>query len=251
MSNGASPRVLFVDDEPLMEILVTQRFRHLMSAGSAEFRFARSLTSARSILFEGPGIDVVLCDINLGTESGIDFLRDSAERPGGHRGCHGHRLQRHGHDSQLYELGSLLILFLNLLTSLILNKPFETLLNMLIRCEYTMPNISVWSCWIVNWRWPEPCSCRCFHRQLVRLMSLDEARVFASFQANGAVGGDFFDYFQPNRRILVFAMGDVSGSGIVGAMWMGICHTLLRAMGMITPRFRSFQSPTDYEHDSV
>ena len=53
--------------------------------------------------------------------------------------------------------------------------------------------------------------------------------VYGKVQQAKKVGGDFFDYLLYKERYLIFAIGDVSGNGIPGALLMAVARTLFRA----------------------
>lgn len=55
-----------------------------------------------------------------------------------------------------------------------------------------------------------------------------EFSLFASMRAAREVGGDFYDFYLPEEKKLVFTVADVSGKGIPAAMFMMSCKTLLR-----------------------
>ncbi len=58
-------KVLIVDDEPDLEVLIRQRFRKRIKDGEFEFVFAPDGQEALNKLREDPALDVVMCDINM------------------------------------------------------------------------------------------------------------------------------------------------------------------------------------------
>src|SRR6266852_2121167 len=64
-------KILVVDDEPDLELLISQRFRRDIRDGTFIFRFARDGQEALDNLQAEPDIELVLSDINM---PGIDGL---------------------------------------------------------------------------------------------------------------------------------------------------------------------------------
>ena len=67
-------KVLVVDDEPDMELLIRQRFRRKINDGEFEFVFAHNGEEALAKLNEDPGLDVVMSDINMPVMDGLTLL---------------------------------------------------------------------------------------------------------------------------------------------------------------------------------
>lgn len=69
------PRILVVDDEPDLEILLSQKFRRQIKAGELDFVFARDGQEALSILQGASDIGIVLSDINMPRMDGLTLLK--------------------------------------------------------------------------------------------------------------------------------------------------------------------------------
>lgn len=67
-------KILVVDDEPDLEMLVTQKFRRRIRAGELSFVFARDGEEALDVLRAEPDIDMVLSDINMPRMDGLTLL---------------------------------------------------------------------------------------------------------------------------------------------------------------------------------
>src|SRR5262249_41585507 len=67
------PKILIVDDEPDLEVLIRQRFRRQMREGVYDFTFARNGEEALAVVRAG-GIDLVLSDINMPVMDGLTLL---------------------------------------------------------------------------------------------------------------------------------------------------------------------------------
>ncbi|MCC7284105.1 MAG: response regulator [Acetobacteraceae bacterium] len=66
--------VLVVDDEPDLEVLVLQKFRHEVRRGAMAFAFARDGQEALEVLAGLPQVDLVLADINMPRMDGLTLL---------------------------------------------------------------------------------------------------------------------------------------------------------------------------------
>jgi serine/threonine protein kinase/class 3 adenylate cyclase len=75
----AATKVLVVDDEPNVPLLIRQRFRHQIRKHLYEFFFAGDGEEALEQLRRRPDIDVVLTDINMPRMDGITFLEHIGE----------------------------------------------------------------------------------------------------------------------------------------------------------------------------
>ena len=67
-------KILAVDDEPDLELLLTQRFRRQIREGEFTFRFARDGEEALTVLAAEPDIDLILLDINMPVMDGLTLL---------------------------------------------------------------------------------------------------------------------------------------------------------------------------------
>ena len=67
-------KILIIDDEPDMEMLVRQRFRRKIRRGVYDFLFAGSGAEALERLQENPDIELAVTDINMPVMDGFSFL---------------------------------------------------------------------------------------------------------------------------------------------------------------------------------
>ncbi len=73
-------RILVVDDEPDLQLLITQRFRRQIRDGSYSFAFATDGVNALAELDRDPDIDMVVSDINMPRMDGLTLLAKLRER---------------------------------------------------------------------------------------------------------------------------------------------------------------------------
>jgi adenylate cyclase len=69
-------RILLVDDEPDMEALVLQKFRHQIRDEAVEFLFAQDGVEALAVLEANPDVDLVVSDINMPRMDGLTLLQE-------------------------------------------------------------------------------------------------------------------------------------------------------------------------------
>lgn len=66
--------VLMVDDEPDLDLLVQQRFRHEIGNETYKFSFARNGFQALQTLKINPDIQLVVTDLNMPEMNGIELM---------------------------------------------------------------------------------------------------------------------------------------------------------------------------------
>src|SRR5688572_7536113 len=67
-------KILVVDDEPDLEALVVQKFRHKIRDGAVTFLFAHDGIEALAVLDENRDVDLVVSDINMPRMDGLSLL---------------------------------------------------------------------------------------------------------------------------------------------------------------------------------
>ena len=76
-----SPKILFVDDEPDVELLIRQLYRRKLRAGELETVFAANGAEALDLLVMDPDIVAVFTDINMPRMDGLALLAEIQELP--------------------------------------------------------------------------------------------------------------------------------------------------------------------------
>ena len=69
-------RILVVDDEEEVELLMLRRMRRQIRSGLYTFIFARDGVEALEILLRDERFDMVLCDINMPRMNGLTLLSE-------------------------------------------------------------------------------------------------------------------------------------------------------------------------------
>ncbi len=68
------PHILIVDDEPDLELLIRQKFRHHIRDGKYRFSFAGNGAEALEMLKQDNDYDLILTDLNMPEMDGLTFL---------------------------------------------------------------------------------------------------------------------------------------------------------------------------------
>ena len=96
-------RILVVDDEPDLEALIQQKFRHQICDGAISFLFASDGVEALTVLKANCDVDMVITDINMPRMDGLLLLQAGERRKALDYHCLG--LWRHGQYSHCDEPG--------------------------------------------------------------------------------------------------------------------------------------------------
>jgi len=73
-------RILVVDDEPDVELIIRQKFRRQIREKQWQFDFARNGVEALEAMRRTPDIDVILTDINMTEMDGLTLLKELREQ---------------------------------------------------------------------------------------------------------------------------------------------------------------------------
>lgn len=225
-------KILSVDDEMDLELLLTQYFRRKIRKGEYEFFFAHNGVEALEQLLAHPDIDIVLSDINMPEMDGLTLLKKIKDR-------HNPALKvimvsAYGEMSNIREA-------MNNGAFDFATKPID-LDDLQRTIEKAKEEID-----FVKQTQRE-------HGQLVDIkadLSLaaevqlailprkfppfadltDSMDIYATMKPAKDVGGDFYDIFRIDSDHVGFAIADVSGKGVPAALFMTMSHTLLRFTG--------------------
>lgn len=220
-------KILIVDDEADVELLIRQRFRRAIREGDYNFVFARHGAEALDIVQADPALEIVLTDINMPVMDGLTLLSRLHERPA----------------PPATVIVSAYGDMPNIRTAMnrgavdFLLKPLD-FQDFEATIQKTLTQVR---------------RLRAARADRERLIALDrELAIAADIQHSflpqdegtverGAfavhavmipariVSGDFYDYFWLNENRLGVVIGDVSGKGVPAALLMAVTRSLLRA----------------------
>ena len=224
-------KILVVDDEPDLELLIRQKFRRRIRADELDFVFAGDGLEALNMLQNGSDVDIVLTDINMPRMDGLSLL------------------------GKIQELDLVLKVVIvsaygdmdNIRTAMnrgafdFITKPIN-FDDLEITIQKTHQEIGELRKAVSLQQ-----TLSALHRELeiasqIQLSSLpskfpafperDDLDLYAMMIPAQEVGGDFYDFFLIDDDRLGFVLGDVSGKGIGAALFMAITRTLIRAIGL-------------------
>ena len=222
-------KILSVDDEVDLEVLLTQYFRRKIRKGEYEFYFAHNGLEGLQQLLAHPDIDIVLSDINMPEMDGLTMLAKVNEmRNPALKVIMISAYGDMGNIRQAMNNGA----FDFATKPIDLDDLQKSIDNAQKEIEFVRESQKE-------------------HAQLEDLES--ELRVAAEIQrailpqgfenlAPGYdlaarmepaknVGGDFYDFFKIDDTHLGFVMADVSGKGVPASLFMAVSRTLLKACG--------------------
>lgn len=225
-------KILSVDDETDLELLLTQYFRRKIRKGEYEFFFAHNGVEALTTLLEHPDIDIVLSDINMPEMDGLTLLKKIKDR--NNPALKVVMVSAYGEMSNIREA-------MNNGAFDFATKPID-----LDDLQRTIDKASEEIDYIKQSQRE--------HGQLVDIkadLSLasevqhailpqtfppfaditDVLDIHATMHPAKDIGGDFYDFFRIDEDHIGICMADVSGKGIPAALFMTMSHTLLRFTG--------------------
>ena len=225
-------KILSVDDELDLELLLTQYFRRKIRKGEYEFFFAHNGLEAIQMLLQHPDIDIVLSDINMPEMDGLTLLKKIKDR--NNPALKVIMVSAYGEMSNIRQA-------MNNGAFDFATKPID-----LEDLERTIEKAQAEIEYIKQTQKE--------HGQLVDIkadLSLasevqlailprefppfpdiaSDVDIHATMKPAKDVGGDFYDFFRIDNDHIGFVMADVSGKGVPAALFMTMSYTLLRFTG--------------------
>lgn len=224
-------KVLIVDDEPDLEVLIRQKFRKRIKDGEFEFVFAHNGQEALTRLNEDPSLDIVMSDINMPVMDGLTLLSRLADidrilktvivsaygdmqniRTAMNRGAYDFLIKPI--DFQDFEVT--------------LNKAIHELENIKVGLRAREQLTAIQHELSVAARIQQSILPQEFPPFPLR----NDFAIYAQMIPAREVGGDFYDFFLIDKDRLGFVIADVSGKGVPAAILMAVCRTLLKATAL-------------------
>ena len=226
-------KILSVDDEMDLELLLTQYFRRKIRKGEYEFVFAHNGLEALTMMVKHPDIEIILSDINMPEMDGLTLLAKINEmRNPALRVIMVSAYGDMGNIRQAMNNGAFDFA----------TKPID-LDDLSVTIEKAIAQINY-----VHEMQKEHTQLESLKGDLAVAGEIQQAilpRIFPPFPDNADkidiaasmtpakdVGGDFYDFFRIDDDRIGFLIADVSGKGVPAAIFMAVSRTLIRATGI-------------------
>ena len=226
-------KILSVDDEMDLELLLTQYFRRKIRKGEYEFVFAHNGLEALTMMVKHPDREIILSDINMPEMDGLTLLAKVNEmRNPALKVIMVSAYGDMGNIRQAMNNGAFDFA----------TKPID-LDDLSVTIEKAIDQINY-----VHQMQKEHSQLESLKGDLAIASEIQQAilpRVFppfpeiadkldiaASMTPAKDVGGDFYDLFRIDDERIGFVIADVSGKGIPAAIFMAVSRTLIRATGV-------------------
>lgn len=228
-------KILSVDDEQDLEVLLTHYFRRKIRKGEYEFTFAHNGLEALKRMVEQPDFDIVLSDINMPEMDGLTLLSKINELRNPAQKCimvsaYGDMknirtaMNRGAFDfaTKPIDMDDLSVTIEKAIEQIQYIKETQKEHNQLQSLQTDLATAGEIQKAILPCRFPP-------FAELAQTLD-----IYASMTPAKEIGGDFYDFFRIDKDKIGFVMADVSGKGIPAALFMAVSNTLLRSVAMAT-----------------
>jgi sigma-B regulation protein RsbU (phosphoserine phosphatase) len=224
-------KILVVDDEPDLELLIRQRFRKKIQAQDLDFVFAGNGLQALDRLQADAEIAIVLTDINMPEMDGLTLLNLVSER---------YPLLRSVIVSAYGDMTNIRTAMnrgaFDFITKPIDFQDFEITIDKTLREALAGKQAERDRGLLVSLQQELSVARRIqesiLHRTFPPFPERREFEIHAEMIPAREVGGDFYDFFFIDHDRLGFVIGDVSGKGVPSALFMAVSKTLLKATAL-------------------
>ena len=226
-------KILSVDDEMDLELLLTQYFRRKIRKGEYEFVFAHNGLEALTMMVKHPDIEIILSDINMPEMDGLTLLAKVNEmRNPALKVIMVSAYGDMGNIRQAMNNGA----FDFATKPIDLDDLSVTIEKAIEQIEYVHQMQKEHS-QLESLKGDLAIACDIQQAILPRVFppfpeDSDKMDIAASMTPAKDVGGDFYDFFRIDDDRIGFVIADVSGKGIPAAIFMAVSRTLIRATGV-------------------
>ena len=229
--NNHVKKILVVDDEPDLQMLMLQKFRHKIKSKEYEFLFAENGIEALESIESNSDVSLILSDINMPRMDGLTLLNELQNlnradlktimvsaygdmeniRTAMNRGAYDFVTKPIDFKDMETTIEKTLREIDRIYKSRDLEEQLEALnydLDMAARIQQKI-----------------------LHQEFPVFPDDTRFDIYANMIAAKHVGGDFYDFFKFDDDHIAFFIGDVAGKGMPAAIYMAVCRTMLKAIG--------------------
>lgn len=225
-------KILCVDDEAPIDMLMKQYFRRKIRSGEYEFLFARNGLEALAILYNNPDIEIILSDINMPEMDGLTLLakvnemRNPALRVIMVSAYGDMQNIRQAMNNGAFDFAT---------------KPID-MDDLAVTIEKAIEQIH-----FVHESQKEHTQLESLKKDLTTARDIQQyilpqvfppfpedtglLDIYASMVAAKDIGGDFYDFFRIDADRIALVIADVCGKGIPAALFMAVSRTIIRSKG--------------------
>lgn len=226
-------KILSVDDELDLEVLLTQYFRRQIRKGEYEFAFAHNGLEALQKLLETSDFDIILSDINMPEMDGLTLLAKVNELKNPAMKCimvsaYGDMDNiRSAMNKGAFDFATKPIDLDDL--SRTIEKAIEQVRYIRESQQEHNQLESIKNDLAIAGEIQQTILPRSFppFPELTEVVD-----IYASMTPAKDVGGDFYDFFQIDDERIGLVIADVSGKGVPASLFMAVSRTLLRATAL-------------------
>ncbi|HKL18923.1 MAG TPA: SpoIIE family protein phosphatase [Halalkalibaculum sp.] len=223
-------KIMVVDDEPDLQMLILQKFRKKIHNDDYEFYFAENGMEALTVLNDTKDISLILSDINMPKMDGLTLLQ---------------RLQEVEEAALKTVIVSAYGDMENIRTAMnrgafdFVTKPIDftdletTIERGLKEIRYMRDNLkqkNLLSAVQQDLDTASRIQQKILPQDFPAFPDRKEFEIYAEMHTAKEVGGDFYDYFFIDEKHLGFVIGDVSGKGVPASIYMAVSRTMLKAI---------------------
>ncbi len=225
----ALPKIMIVDDEPDLQMLILQKFRKQIQNNVYEFVFAGDGEEALNQLNGSNDISLILSDINMPRMDGLTLLQ---------------KLQEKDNPALKTVIVSAYGDMENIRTAMnrgafdFVTKPID-FNDLHLTIEKGMKEIAQ-----IQAALDDRKNLQAVQRDLNTASRIqqsilprefayphrEEFSIYAEMHPAKDIGGDFYDFFFIDETHLGFVIGDVSGKGIPAAIYMAVVRTMIKGI---------------------
>lgn len=224
-------KILVVDDEPDLQMLMLQKFKSKVRSREYEFLFAEDGAEALETISKHSDLTLILSDINMPKMDGLTLLNELQQlnRPD----LKTVMVSAYGDMENIrtaMNRGAY-----DFVTKPIDFKDLETTIEKTLKEIQKLLKIREMQEQLESLNYDLDMAARIqqqiLHQEFPVFPGDTRFDIFANMIAAKQVGGDFYDFFKYDDDHLVFFIGDVAGKGMPAAIYMAVCRTMLKAIG--------------------